>query len=110
MKRQLSRASSSLGRKRLRFVSAETLEQLNLLVPQSLISVAPFLEEGLHVLRQTLTGESCVLAQSCFQHAFAVVEQYDLPLDDEGLEALISFKKLSSNIENILSRHAVHPL
>ena len=99
-------SDGNIGRsfKRSKLVDGVILEQLNIRVPHSLVIVAPFLEEGLHVLRQNMTGESLLIALSCFNHAFSVLDKFDLNLDTEGIESIISFKKLAGNIQLLMSR------
>ena len=88
-------------------------------IPSSLRPIAPFLEEAQAIVRQvSTTGTRTKVGIYCIDHAFELVEQYSLPLDDAAKEALAKFKakrdelagNLATNTSQVLDgKHAQAP-
>ena len=79
-----------------RFLALTPREEIaddEILIPNSLRPVAPFLEEAQAILRNaSSTGHRARVGIYCIDHAFELLKEYELPLDDAAKEALAKFR------------------
>ena len=83
------------------------IEVIDKSIPSSLRPIAPFLEEAQAVVRNfTMSDHKKNVAIYCIDHAFHLVEKFELTLDDVGRQVLEEFLDLRSNIASELTEPA----
>jgi len=95
----------------LHLTPRERIADDEILIPSSLRPVAPFLEEAQAILRNvSSTGHRTRVGIYCIDHAFELLGQYKLPLDDIAKETLQKFKErrdiLASHTRDLTGKHA----
>ena len=83
----------------------------DIIIPSSLRPIAPFLEEAQAILRnQSSKGHRTRVGIYCIDHAFELLTQYELPLDQAAKDALQLFKarrdELANSVTDLTDKHA----